>query len=84
MPANIGTGRAYGVEFYAEKRATSAATRLSGWASYTLGRAETTKRVHSPRVPRSETIYVTKALQRGSKKELAFRPPLRNGEGARG
>ena len=42
MPANIGTGRAYGVEFYAEKRATSAGTRLSGWASYTLGRAETT------------------------------------------
>lgn len=42
MPANIGTGRAYGVEFYAEKRATSAGTRLNGWASYTLGRAETT------------------------------------------
>ena len=32
----------YGVEFYMEKRATSAGTRLSGWASYTLGRAETT------------------------------------------
>lgn len=42
MPANIGAGRAYGVEFYAEKRAMSAGTRLSGWASYTLGRAETT------------------------------------------
>ncbi len=42
IPENIGTGRAYGVEFYAEKRATSAGTRLSGWASYTLGRAETT------------------------------------------
>ncbi|HEY6508720.1 MAG TPA: TonB-dependent receptor [Vicinamibacterales bacterium] len=42
IPENIGTGRAYGVELYAEKRATSAGTRLSGWASYTLGRAETT------------------------------------------
>ncbi len=42
IPENIGTGRSYGVEFYAERRATSAGTRLTGWASYTLGRAETT------------------------------------------
>ena len=40
-PVNTGVGRAYGVEFYAEKRATSS-SRLSGWASYTFGRAETT------------------------------------------
>ena len=42
VPANIGTGRSYGAEIHAEKRATSPDTRLSGWASYTLGRAETT------------------------------------------
>ena len=41
-PANNGVGRAYGVEFYADKRATSPDTKLTGWASYTLGRAETT------------------------------------------
>ena len=42
VPANDGTGRAYGVELYAAKQATSAETKLTGWASYTLGRAETT------------------------------------------
>lgn len=41
VPSNEATGQAYGVEFYAERRATSAATKLTGWASYTLGRAET-------------------------------------------
>jgi len=42
IPSNNGVGRAYGVEFYADKRATSADTKLTGWASYTWGRAETT------------------------------------------
>jgi hypothetical protein len=40
-PANIGKGRAYGIEFYTAREATSASTRLTGWASYTWGRAET-------------------------------------------
>lgn len=42
IPSNDGVGRAYGIEFYADKRATSPETRLTGWASYTWGRAETT------------------------------------------
>ncbi|MEP6783668.1 MAG: TonB-dependent receptor [Acidobacteriota bacterium] len=42
IPGNIGTGRAYGVDFYAAKTALSASTRLTGWVSYTVGKAETT------------------------------------------
>lgn len=42
IPSNDGTGRAYGLELYAAKQATSPETTLTGWASYTLGRAETT------------------------------------------
>jgi hypothetical protein len=42
VPSNEGVGEAYGVELYAEKRATSADTKLTGWASYTWGRADTT------------------------------------------
>lgn len=41
VPSNGATGRAYGVEVYAARRATSPATRLTGWLSYTWGRAET-------------------------------------------
>jgi hypothetical protein len=42
FPANEGDGRAYGVEFYAAKQPVSATTRISGWASYTWGKAEQT------------------------------------------
>lgn len=42
VPGNDGTGRAYGVELYLARQARSASDRLSGWLSYTLGRAETT------------------------------------------
>ncbi|MCC7125653.1 MAG: TonB-dependent receptor [Acidobacteria bacterium] len=41
-PGNDGTGRAYGVEFYVARQARSSTDRVSGWASYTWGRAETT------------------------------------------
>jgi hypothetical protein len=41
VPSNEATGKAYGVEVYAERRARSPATKLTGWASYTVGRAET-------------------------------------------
>jgi hypothetical protein len=43
LAGNDGAGRAYGVEAYAAKQATSAGTRLSGWMSYTWGKAETTE-----------------------------------------
>ncbi len=39
QPVNGATGRAYGVDLYLALRPTRASQRLSGWASYTLGRA---------------------------------------------
>ena len=39
FPVNGATGKAYGVDVYIEKKAMSASDRLSGWASYTFGRA---------------------------------------------
>ena len=41
FPTNNGTGRAYGVDFYVARQAKSASDRLTGWASYTWGKAET-------------------------------------------
>lgn len=38
---NHGSGRAYGVDVYVAKRASSSSDRLTGWASYTWGKAET-------------------------------------------
>lgn len=42
VPSNGAAGRSYGIEVYAARRATSPSTRLTGWLSYTWGRAETT------------------------------------------
>jgi hypothetical protein len=39
-PVNGATGRSYGFDLYVSRRATSAADRFSGWASYTWGRAD--------------------------------------------
>ncbi len=39
-PTNDGRGRAYGFDVYLARRATSSDTRLTGWASYTFGKAE--------------------------------------------
>jgi hypothetical protein len=39
VPVNAGRGAAYGFDVYLEKRARSATDRLSGWLSYTWGRA---------------------------------------------
>jgi outer membrane receptor for ferrienterochelin and colicin len=41
-PVNGGRGRAYGVELYLAREALSAADPLTGWLSYTWGRATTT------------------------------------------
>src|SRR5262249_22755408 len=41
VPQNLGAGRAYGVDFYVAKQPVSSADRLTGWASYTWGRADT-------------------------------------------
>ena len=40
VPSNGGSGQAYGADVYLERRATSAADRLSGWISYTWGHTE--------------------------------------------
>lgn len=42
VPGNDGRGRAYGVELYLARQARTPSDRLSGWFSYTWGRAETT------------------------------------------
>jgi len=42
IPGNDGAGRAYGVDLYLARRARSSSDRVSGWLSYTWGRAETT------------------------------------------
>jgi hypothetical protein len=42
VPGNDGAGRAYGVELYLARQARSSQDRVSGWLSYTWGRAETT------------------------------------------
>jgi hypothetical protein len=39
VPSNGAAGHAYGFDLYVEKRQRSAEDRLSGWASYTWGRA---------------------------------------------
>jgi TonB-dependent Receptor Plug Domain len=39
-PVGSGRGRAYGLDLYLAKRATSSNTRLTGWASYTLAVAD--------------------------------------------
>ena len=41
IPENHGTGRAYGIDFYIAKQAASSSDRLTGWASYTWGKAAT-------------------------------------------
>ncbi len=39
VPSNDGSGEAYGFDLYLEKRAQTIRDRLSGWISYTWGRA---------------------------------------------
>jgi hypothetical protein len=39
VPSNGGSGNAYGFDVYLEKRQRASADRLSGWASYTWGKA---------------------------------------------
>jgi hypothetical protein len=39
VPANAASGHAYGADVFVEKRASSSRDRVSGWVSYTWGRA---------------------------------------------
>ncbi|MBY0493870.1 MAG: TonB-dependent receptor [Cyanobacteria bacterium] len=41
VPSNNRSGRAYGVDVYLARQKTSSDDRLTGWVSYTLGRAQT-------------------------------------------
>jgi hypothetical protein len=42
IPGNDGRGRAWGFDLWVARKATSPATRLTGWGSYTFGIAEQT------------------------------------------
>jgi Carboxypeptidase regulatory-like domain/TonB-dependent Receptor Plug Domain len=42
LPSNEGRGRAYGLDLYVARQSAAASDRLTGWASYTWGKAETT------------------------------------------
>ena len=57
--------------------------QLAG-ARKSLGRAETTKRIHLPERAARGTIYATKTLPSGAKRNSPFVPPLPEGEGVRG
>jgi hypothetical protein len=72
-PVNGATGRAYGFDLYVARRAVSADTRLTGWASYTYGRA--IRDVYDRRFPfeydRPHAVSAVAALRLGSKLEVS-------------
>jgi len=72
-PINGATGRAYGFDLYVARRAVSADTRLTGWASYTYGRA--TRDVYGSRFPfeydRPHALSAVAALRLGHKVEVS-------------
>jgi hypothetical protein len=72
-PVNGATGRAYGFDLYLARRAVSADTRLTGWASYTYGRA--TRDLYGRRLPfeydRPHALSAVTALRLGRKLELS-------------
>jgi hypothetical protein len=80
-PVNGATGRAYGFDVYVARRATSAGTRLTGWASYTWGKA--TRDVYGRRVPfeydRRHAVSAVTALRAGRKLELSVTGRLASG-----
>ena len=47
IPGNDGAGRAYGLDLYLARQGLSLSDRVSGWLSYTWGRAETTAYGHT-------------------------------------
>ena len=72
-PVNGATGSAYGFEVYLARRALSADTRVTGWASYTFGRA--TRDMYDRRYPfeydRPHAFSAVVALRMGRKLELS-------------
>jgi hypothetical protein len=72
-PVNGATGRAYGFDLYVARRAVSADTRLTGWASYTYGRA--TRDVYGHRRPfeydRPHAVSAVAAMRVGRKVEVS-------------
>lgn len=80
-PVNGAAGRAYGVEVHVARRAVTPGTRLSGWASYTLGRA--TRDVHGRRLPfeydRPHALTAVAAMRVGAKLEVSATGRLASG-----
>jgi hypothetical protein len=73
QPVNGATGSAYGFDVYLARRAVSADTRLSGWASYTYGFA--TQHAYGRRLPldydRRHAFAAVAAFRASGKLELA-------------
>jgi hypothetical protein len=73
QPENGATGHAYGFELYLARRAVSADTRLTGWASYAFGRA--TRDMYGRRYPfdydRPHAFSAVAALRLGRKLDLS-------------
>jgi hypothetical protein len=73
FPLNGGAGRAYGFDLYLARRPQSPTTRLSGWVSYTWGKAE--RDVYGRRFPfeydRRHALSLVTSWRLGGKLELA-------------
>ena len=81
VPTNDGQGRSYGVDVFLSRRATSPATRLSGWIGYTWGRA--TRDAYGQSYPfdydRRHALNVVGAWRFGPKLEVAATGKLYSG-----
>jgi hypothetical protein len=80
-PTSDGRGRAYGVDVYLARRATSAATRLTGWATYTYGL--TTREAYGLTFPadydRRHAATVVSQLRLGSRWALSMTARVASG-----
>jgi hypothetical protein len=80
-PSNDATGRAYGVDLFVARRATSAATRLTGWVAYTWGKAERTAygRTSAFDYDRRHSLSVVGQLRLSRRIEVALTGRLASG-----
>ena len=80
-PVNGASGRAYGFDLYLARRAVSPDTRLTGWASYTYGRAD--RDAYGRRLPfeydRPHAFSAVAAWRAGRKLELALTARVASG-----
>ncbi len=81
VPTNDGKGRAYGLDVFVSRTSAPAAARLTGWASYTWGKAE--RQVYALRYPfeydRRHAFTMVSAYRLTSRWELAATTRLASG-----